>query len=163
MTLVAQPPRDVGRGPEHVLAVVDDEEKPAFAQLLDHRVECCGPGTVRDADGRQHRPGNIIGRADGRQVHEPDAMLEISRHGGRDALRDACFPHAARPDDRHYSMSGNQAGDVVEVGFATDEAGELRRQVARRGTARARPVGRRLGNRQPQLAILREDRLLQPL
>jgi hypothetical protein len=115
------------RGGE-VLAVVDDEQQPPVADLLDEGVERRLGGVVVQAQrvgGGQRDERRVVQPG---QVDEAHAVREGPPDPGRDARGEPGLADAARPGQRHQPCAGQQLASVGQFATPVDEAGRLDRQ-----------------------------------
>ena len=126
--------RDLGAGVDQVLAVVEDQQQVAKAQRGAQRVAKILTWLFMDAEGRGNRLGNTL-RASKRGAsstsHTPSANVEGEIRG--DFQRQPRLAHAAGARQGHQPRRfAQQLSDFGALGFAADEAGELRWQVVGR-------------------------------
>ena len=112
----------------------------------------------RVADRRRNR----FGITHGRELDEPEPVGEPYAERGREAVREACLPDAARPEQGEDATRLEQARRQCEVAFVADERralggnGAPARRRCRGGVAST--GGRRLPGKR---GILFEDRGLE--
>ena len=127
---------DRGRGIEHVLAIVEDDDDPAVPETLDRPIGCgrwsialAGRGPVRGADGRGHR------FVDGRWINDrrelDQANLSVVGDPAADLERQPRLPRSGRPDDRHQLRPRHRLLERSELVGPTDERRQRRRQCRR--------------------------------
>ena len=121
----------VGRGIEHVFAVVDHDQHPPTGQGESEALADGHPRLWSDSQ----RAGDSVGHgcriADGGKLDQPNAVGEPQRHLGGDLQRESSLPDASNAGQRDQSVGAHQLAQLFDLAVATDEAGRLRRKVAR--------------------------------
>src|SRR5262249_12443456 len=88
-------------------------------------------GDVRQAQGAEHGLRDQERIVDRRQGDEPGAIRQAARQVGGGAKREPGLASSPAPRERQQSGRGQQPLDLGQLVAPADEAGELRRQVAR--------------------------------
>ena len=128
---------------EQVLAVVEHEQRPPVAQVLDQAVLERQVLARVDVERRRDRGGERGRVADGRQLDDEHPVGDVLPELAGDADREARLPDTAGPGQRDESLAPDEAHDRVEVLLAPDEAGGLVRQRTGRPGAPRSPRRRR--------------------
>ena len=120
-------------GGEQMLAVVKDQQERPGAQVLRQRLDQWMLGSLGHAEGRGDRLRHERLILQRRKLHKPDAIgvaaLQVPPH----LQRQARLARAARSRERQQPRGGEQRRDLATLALATDEAGELARQVSHGG------------------------------
>jgi hypothetical protein len=140
---------------DQVLAVVEHDQDRGVVQVVDER--------------RLRRPGRLLGRTDRaehrarherlvaerREVDYPDAVWVVLDDLGGGLERQARLARSPRAGQRHQSAPADERLHLGELALATDEAGQLERQVVGRRVQAAQRwevVGRARGAGTPARA-----------
>ena len=122
-----------------VLAVVDHEQRAALAQVIEHLLGGIETRHRLRSHCARDRFADQLGRGDGRELHEPDAVLPLWGNGERRLDRHAGLAGAAGADDGRDRAGPRQLHDRGEVLLAPferrggpHEVVSLRRSHARR-------------------------------
>lgn len=86
----------MGRGGQHLLAVVEDEHPLLGPDLRDDRLRDGAIGTSRHTERGGDRGGNQLGIGQGRQVDEDGAIGELRCHVLSDGQRQLGFAYPTR-------------------------------------------------------------------
>ncbi len=116
---------------EHVLAVVEDEEQPAGAERVAHRVERRQARTIGHLEGLEEQRVEVVAIVDGAQIALPDTAGIAAGAVGGDLQHEAALAHAAHAGDRHQTRGLHRLGDRLALALAPHERREASRQVAR--------------------------------
>ena len=114
-----------------VLEVVEEEQELAVGRpLRDGDLERLFLA-FSDSEGVRDRGEHELGRAQGGELHEGDAVGEQTVAVRCEGQRDACLPGAASPHEREKPdvWTLNQSAKVAQLPFATDERRRGRRQT----------------------------------
>ena len=114
---------------DEVLTVVQDDQQLFFPQLPDQPVQDRDIRPVRDSehlsDRARHRPGvGVRG-----EIDEPDATRPRTDLVGGGLEGEAGLAGATDPGQRDEPVAPQEPCDVRQLSLATDEGGQLRRQV----------------------------------
>ena len=150
-------------GAHHLLAVVEDQQRLPRLQMRAQR--------VRERLARLLAHGEHLRRlvrderriADRREVQEPDAVGIRVEHVGGDLQRQPRLAETAHAEQRQQAVALEELSGLLELALASDERGELLRQVVGRGFERAqrREVRPQVGM-QDLVDVLRGRQVLQP-
>jgi hypothetical protein len=133
-----------------VLAVVQDQQRFSLAERGDDPVNrlgvrCAAQQRISQAERGERLQRQVVPallpvgpipvvtvRADGGELHQPDAVRQVIEQracafGGQPGL-----PRAARPDQRGEPMFGGELADNGDIGILADEAGQLGAQICLR-------------------------------
>ncbi len=145
---------DAGHGAAHMLAVIEDEDGVAGAQIFGDEVQRLRAGAKRHGEGLdQHAFDEFAGRDRG-EVDHPDAALGmVERTGHRD--RQSGLAHPARADNADEPVLADQLADRGDLGFARDAIGAVAADIA--AGAGTRRDGRRfaLARRRANILVSR--------
>ena len=122
---------ECGRARDHVIAVVQQDQRAAIAQLIGERLDQRSAGCLPDAEDGRHRPGQRS-LADRRQIDEPHAVGKQVDRLTCDLHRQPRLAAPAGPRQRQQPCVWQQPDELGDLLLAPDEAGERRRQVVRR-------------------------------
>ena len=120
-----------GRRVEHLLAVVDDEQRVEIAQLLRQRVDERTTELLAQTEHPGDRLGDVAAVADRGELRAPHAVGERVELVGRGVQRESRLAAAAGAGERHQPVLAHGLTHRRDLGVATDEARNLRGQVRR--------------------------------
>ena len=126
---------------EHLLEVVEHEQRPPVAQVRDERLRArLRPGRLAQAERVGDRRRHELGVADRRELDQHDAVRDSSPRPSVASTASRVFPDPAGPVSvrRRTSSSPEQLADLAQLAPAADERGRSR--------------GRRLGGGRPAAA-----------
>ena len=120
---------DRGRAVEHLLAVVETDEQPPVAELPGQRRERSLDRLDQHAGGGRHLVGHRPVLRDAGEVDPPDAVTPAADLLGEGVDRQPRLAAAARADERHRPLVGEQPVQLVQLVAAADERRRLDGQV----------------------------------
>jgi hypothetical protein len=128
-TCLQQLLRHPGAGLLEMLAVVQHHQHAAAAYVFHHRFEDRRPGLLDESEDRRHglRHESRIGQR--RQLHEPDAVLEVGQQSFGELERQSCLAQTADPGKGQQTGRPQRMGAPCEVAFVPDIARQRARQV----------------------------------
>ncbi len=140
------------RGLDHVLAVVQDQQRLPLADRGDEPVRQLrvrGPAEqgVPEAEPGERRLRHIAVRADGGELHQPGPVRQVAEQRARGLRGQPGLPRAARPDHGGEPVLGDELADRGDIGASADEGGQLGAQV---GLAARFPLPHALPQLTPQ-------------
>jgi hypothetical protein len=120
---------------QHVLTVVDNEERVATRKMRPQHIPCRGAAAAQSQRGHR-RFGDQLLIVDRREVDEPDSVGMLGGDPMRDLEGEARLARPARARKGDEPTLAEQRADRVEIVLAADETVEGRRKVALRATGR---------------------------
>ncbi len=119
---------------EEVLVVVDEEQHPLPAQVMEELLPGLAALVEGEADGLGHGGDDGLGRAGAGEADLEDAVLVVGKAGGGRLEGQAGLADAALADEGQEAAGGvaQTVADEGQLGFAPDKGGQLRRQVVAR-------------------------------
>ncbi len=154
-----------GHPGQHLLTVVQDQQRLAIGQGVDHRLADAATRLLADAQRPGDRGDHHAGVGDRHQVDEPPTVGVLTGDVGGDGHREPSLADAAGADRRHLPMRFDHLGKFVALPPPADERRQLHGQNRRRrgpaGGVRLGVLGGPLGQNPPvrhvQLAQQRRD------
>ena len=124
-------PGERGRGREQMFAVVQQEEHLAFVQEPQDAIGPRPPRLLSDPQRRRHRLRHQLRLAQPGEIHDPCAVSEgVCLFGGK-LQREPGLADPARTSQREQPGTAEQAGQLGEFLFASDQARWQSGQVVR--------------------------------
>ncbi len=114
----------------HALAVVEDDQHLAIAQVVDDHVGRIATRLIADAEHAHQVGRHRFGLRSG-ELDAPDAVSVATDLLGRDLEGETRLAHTARTGERHQPMRSQQAPDLGDVVVAADQARHRGREVVR--------------------------------
>jgi hypothetical protein len=132
--------RELRRGLDHVLAVVEDQQGTVPLQVRADALQQRPARLLAHAERLRRLADDEPGVADRREVEEPDAVGKFVDLLGGGLQREARLAEPAHAEQREQARRAEQAPHLRELALAADERGRLVRQVVRDLVDRHPPV-----------------------
>ena len=132
--------REVARGVEQVLAVVEHEEQVLRPEVLDDALRQVHARAARHRERRRDDLGQGVGAVCCRELAEPGTVRVVGEHLRGDLHGEARLADAADTGERDHRRRTQRVGDLAELLVAADErrlAGRAGCRGTRRGSAAA--------------------------
>jgi hypothetical protein len=142
----AEQRHDQRRGAQHLLEVVEHQQRAAVPQRDDELVLQRHIARVTHAERLRDRVGHERRVVDRGERHEHDPAGKLGGHAGRDVDRQPALADAARPHERDHAHGRRvqHRSDLGDLVLPPDELGQRRGDCARAShVRRLRGVGRR--------------------
>ncbi len=124
-----------GAGLDEVLAVVEHDQQLAMAHEVEQRVEQRTARLLVHIEHAGHHARHKHRVGDRRQLDEPHAVLVCGLHRVGHLERKTCLADAAGAGQRQQVRVGQQLDHRRELGLASDQRGQVQRQVVRNARA----------------------------
>ena len=121
------------RGVAHLLEVVQDQERAALAKMVDQRGHGREPAAIRQAQLLRDGPRHQLRVLQQGERDEEDAVRESVRLASPYLQREARLSGPPWSGQREQAGAAQQLLHFAELALTAEEAGELDRQVVRRG------------------------------
>ena len=121
---------DIGDRRQHVLAVVDDDQRALLAQPSGEVLDHVAVGRCSDPQARRERERHRLLDRNRGELDEPAAVREHRRGGVRNLDRHARLAGPADTEQGHQPALAELLGELRDLRAATDERRQLDRDVA---------------------------------
>ena len=114
---------------EHVLAIVDEQQKPPLPQIGNQDVSRLHAGLVSEVQRCEHGIGHLGCISDLAKLDQPGSIREAPREFGPDTNGEPGLPHPARADQAHHARGRELLPDLAKLASAADKRRCLRRRL----------------------------------
>ena len=124
------PDHELGALGDQVLAIVEDDQRPArVAELDSGHLRRRHPRRLRQAQRLERRPADRTSRACRRQLNEPHAARERGHQLGAHRQSQASLANTSRPGQRHHPLVTEHVHQLSDLHSPADQRRQLQRQV----------------------------------
>ncbi len=127
----------LGRGVEHLFAVVDHQQRVEVVQLFRQRVDERSPELLAQAEHTRDRLGDVAAVRDCGELHAPHTVGVKVELVGRRVQGEPGLATATGTGQRHQTVLADSRTHRGDLGVTADEARHLRGQVRRHRAERA--------------------------